>query len=95
MVNGEDLVDPVKKTTLNKFGNESNYLNVPLLKLEKSLSSDVANILSPGLDYEDTVDYPVFVSKESAVLMKKRTTKEDKYVNSKIKQEVSQVSDDK
>lgn len=31
------------------------------------------------------IDYPVFMSKESVMLVKKRTTREDKYLQSEIK----------
>lgn len=37
MVNGEDLVDHEKPTMKNKFGNESNYITIPLLAVEKSV----------------------------------------------------------
>lgn len=36
------------------------------------------------------IDYPVFVSKESAMLIKKRTTREDKYLKSEVKLQLYQ-----
>lgn len=91
MVNGEDLVDQTKKTMLNKFGNESNYVSVPLLKQERQIDGDITRFISQDLNYIDTIDYPVFVSQESAMLIKKRTTREDKYLESKIKTEIYKV----
>jgi hypothetical protein len=70
MVNGEDMVDPGKKTVLNKFGNESNFVSVPLLKLETKFEGDITQFISQDLNYIDSIDYPVFVSKESAMLIK-------------------------
>jgi hypothetical protein len=74
MVNEEDLVDETKKTILNRFGNLSNYVNVPLQKLEKSLKGDLSSFIMQDLNYLDSIDYPVFLSQESALLIKKRTT---------------------
>ena len=53
---------------------------VPLLKLENKFDGDITQFISQDLNYIDSIDYPVFVSKESAMLIKKRTTREDKKV---------------
>lgn len=91
MVNGEDMIDPNKKTVLNKFGNESNFVAVPLLKLENKYEGDITQFMSQDINYIDSIDYPVFVSKESAMLIKKRTTREDKFLHSKIKNDLAKV----
>lgn len=94
MVNGEDMVNDQKKTMENKFGGQSNYLCIPLKKLDKKLSGDLSQFISQDWNYEDSIDLPVFVSRESSRLIRKRTTKEEKYLQSKVKNEVFKVNID-
>lgn len=93
MVNGEDMVDETKKTIMNRFGNMSNFVSVPLVKLEKSLKGDLSSFIMQDLNYLDSVDYPVFLSQESALLIKKRTTSTGKqtFSDSLVKRDVSNV----
>ena len=65
---------------------------VPLQKLENKFKGDITQFISQDLNFIDSVDYPVFVSKESAMLIKKRTTREEKYLESKLKTEIYSVS---
>lgn len=91
MVNGEDLIDESKKSIYNKFGNLSNYVSVPLQWQEDNIMGDISKFISQDINYIDNIDYPVFVSKESAVLMKMRSSKEKESLYSKIKEDFIQV----
>lgn len=52
---------------------------------------DISKFISQDINYIDNIDYPVFVSKESAVLMKMRSSKEKESLYSKIKEDFIQV----
>jgi len=88
MVNGEDMVDETHKTMYNRFGSLSNFVSVPLKSQENNIVGDINKFISQDLNYIDDIDYPVFVSQESAALIKMRSSKETKELYSKIKQEI-------
>lgn len=86
MVNYKEFVDESKPVIYNKVGTLCNYVTIPMVQHQHKV--DVTTFMYQNTDLN--VDYPVFVSKESALLIKKRTETDQKSFNSEVQLKVYQ-----
>lgn len=77
LVNGNEHIDEMKKTSVNFTGSKTNYIMVPLMSLEELHKGNISAFMCQDADSPALLDYPSFVPEELAKVMRSQSSTDD------------------
>ena len=80
-----------QKIVMNFFGENCNFISVPLKEDEKKVQDELKKFTYQPTDYEDPIDYPVYYEEELRDPAHEATANVHRYLKSEIKNKLSKV----